>query len=126
MDFELAWDIQNKVRRIVDTLRLEHVDSNRIICVRSRGSKGRSLARIWSLPKIWQLALNVRAHYVIEIISEKFGKLDDEEKDRVLIHEIMHIPKKFSGGLVPHVCFGKRIDAHEVEKMYRRYKAASE
>ena len=126
MDFELAWDIQNKVRRIVDTLCLEHVDSNRIICVRSRGSKGRSLARIWSLPKIWQLALNVRAHYVIEIISEKFGKLDDEEKDRVLIHEIMHIPKKFSGGLVPHVCFGKRIDAHEVEKMYRRYKEASE
>ncbi len=122
MDFELAWDIQNKVRRIVDALRLEHVDSNRIICMRSRGSKGRALARIWSLPKIWQLALNVRAYYVIEVISEKFEKLGDEQKDRVLIHEIMHIPKKFSGGLVPHKCFGKKIDAHEVEKFYKKYK----
>lgn len=122
MDFELAWDIQNKVKKIVDALRLTHIDSNRIVCVRSRGSKGRALARIWSLPKIWQLALNVRAHYVIEIISEKFEKLGEEQKDRVLIHEIMHIPKKFSGGLVPHRCFGKRIDEHEVEKIYRKYK----
>lgn len=124
MDFELAWDIQSKVRKIVSALRLEHIDSNRIVCVRSRGSKGRALARIWSLPKIWQLALNVRAHYVIEIISEKFEKLGDEQKDRVLIHEIMHIPKRFSGGLVPHKCFGKRINEHEVEKIYRKYRGS--
>ncbi len=124
MDFELAWDIQSKVRKIVSALRLEHIDSNRIVCVRSRGSKGRALARIWSLPKIWQLALNVRAHYVIETISEKFEKLGDEQKDRVLIHEIMHIPKRFSGGLVPHKCFGKRINEHEVEKIYRKYRGS--
>jgi len=38
----------------------------------------------------------------------------------VLIHELLHIPKKFSGGLVPHTCFGKIIDERRVREIYEK------
>jgi len=89
--------------------------------MRSYGSKSKALARIWSLPRIWQKALGIKAHYVIEVISHRFDKLNKEEQDKTLIHEILHIPKTFSGALKPHVCFGERIDARTVEKYYKEY-----
>ncbi|PIX50259.1 MAG: hypothetical protein COY38_05610 [Candidatus Aenigmarchaeota archaeon CG_4_10_14_0_8_um_filter_37_24] len=74
------------------------------------------------MPRIWQKALGIKSHYVIEVISEKFDRLDEEDQERTLIHELMHVPKTFSGALVPHNCFGKRIDNRAVEKIYRDYK----
>jgi len=47
--------------------------------------------------------------------------LDEEEKEKVIIHELMHIPKKFSGGFVPH---RGRINRRRVEKMHRTYREA--
>jgi predicted metallopeptidase len=38
----------------------------------------------------------------------------------------MHIPKTFSGALVPHKCFGKRIDKKSVENIYKKYKEKME
>jgi predicted metallopeptidase len=122
--FTPAKDVQEIVGAIALTVtEFAHVDLKKIICFRSTGSKSRATARIWSLPRIWQEALSVSPHYVIEIISARFDKLSDEDKRRVLIHELMHIPKTFSGSLVPHQCFGKRIDKRSVEKIYSKYKA---
>jgi predicted metallopeptidase len=90
--------------------------------MRSQGSKSRAVARIWSMPRIWQKALGIKSHYVIEVISEKFDQLNEEDQERTLIHEIMHIPKTFSGALVPHKCFGKKIDKKSVNKIYSEYK----
>ena len=105
------------------TLELGHIDSENIVCMRSTGSKSRAIARIWGLPKIWQQALDLEPYYIVEVISEKYDKLSDEEKDKTLIHELMHIPKTFSGALVPHKCFGKKINRASVEKVYQEYLA---
>jgi len=122
MDVDFALDIQGRVERMVELLELDHVDKFRVICMRSRKSTAKAYARIWSLPRIWQKALNVHAYYIIEVISEHFDGLSTEEQDKVLIHELMHIPRTFSGALIPHECFGRRIDQSSVERVYRIYK----
>jgi predicted metallopeptidase len=121
MRFELAPDIQERVNHIIKVINYNHLDNNRIICIRSYNSKSRAFARIWGLSRVWQKVLNVKSHYIIEVIHPRFDKLKEEDQKKTLLHEILHIPKKFSGGLVPHVCFGKRIDSRTVEEMYRRY-----
>ena len=121
MKTELAPDIDKRVKVIVRALNLEHVSGKHIICMRSTGAKTRALARIWGLPRIWQQALYLNAYYIIEVVSEKFDRLSYEEQDKTLIHELMHVPKTFSGALVPHECFGKKIDHKSVDKLYERY-----
>jgi predicted metallopeptidase len=123
MRLQYAPDVQEKASEIIRTLELEHIDSTRIIYMRSNGSKANAYARIWELPRIWQMALDVRPHYVIEVLSEKFDPLNDEEKEQTIIHELLHIPQKFSGALVPHYCFGKtRVGKKVVSELHEKYK----
>lgn len=121
MRFEFAPDIQERLSRIMNTLNYDHLDSNRIVCMRSYGSKSRAIARIWGLSRVWQKVLNVKSHYIVEVIHPRFDKINREDQEKTLIHELLHIPKKFSGGLVPHKCFGKRIDSRTVDKIYEKY-----
>ncbi len=123
--FNVASDIQEKVNRIISSLDLFHIDGERVICMRSKGSKSKAFARIWNLPRVWQKALKVDAHYVIEVLSERYDRASEEEQDKVLIHELLHIPKTFSGALVPHKCFGKKIDRKRVDKLYKKYKSSN-
>ena len=113
-----APDIEEKVKHISEKLEIKH-DFSRVRFVRSHGSQAeRTLARCHALPRIMQLALGVKAHYVIEVISEKYNKLSEEEQTKTLIHELMHIPKSMGGGFRQHDFVCKR----NVEQMYRRYK----
>lgn len=120
MDFESAPDIQERVNEIIRRLELSHMRPENIVCMRSHNSKANAYARIWSLPRIWQKALGVEAHYILEVISHHFDKRSRDDQDRTLIHELLHVPKTFSGALVPHKCFQKRIDAKAVEVLWRR------
>ena len=122
MDFESAPDIQERVVEIIRKLELKHVRPENIICMRSYNSKAKAYARIWSLPRIWQKALGVEAHYILEVLSHYFDKRSKDDQDRTLIHELMHVPKTFSGALVPHKCFEKRIDPRSVEVLFRKLK----
>ena len=122
MDIELAPDIQKVVKRVLPHLPFPYIDQSRIVCMRSFHATSRARARIWSFPRIWQMALNTPAHYVIEVLSQHFDKLSDDDKTRVIIHELMHIPKNFSGALVPHRGIHKRIDHRAVEKLFQMYK----
>ena len=76
------------------------------------------MARCHALPRIMQKALNVNAHYVIELVSENFDKLSDEEQTKTIIHELMHIPKGMKGGFRYHdyVC------SRNVDELYKKYK----
>lgn len=120
MDWHKAPELQKKIKRLVARLDLTHVDPDRVIVFRSFGSKSRARARIWSLPRIWQQALEVQPHYCLEILSEKFDRLSAPDQTRILIHELMHIPKTFSGSLLAHRHRGGRIDARSVEKLFRK------
>lgn len=122
MKFELAPDVDKKIKVILRALDMGHVSGKHIIGMRSQGSKSRAIARIWGLPKIWQQALYLNAYYIIEVVSERFDKMSMEDQYKTLIHELMHVPKTFSGALVPHECFGKKIDSKSVDKLYKQFK----
>jgi predicted metallopeptidase len=122
MTIEQAPDIHTIVHAVVKNLNLPYIDSSRIVCMRSFNATSRARARIWSFPKIWQTALDKPAYYIIEVLSEHFDKLSSDDKIRVIIHELMHIPKNFSGALVPHRGIHKRIDARHVEQLFRVFK----
>lgn len=102
INWDNAPDIKKRVKQLVSSLEIENFDTSRIYCFRSVNAKTRAYARIWGFAKIWQIALDQKPAYILEVISEKFDKLNYLEQDKVLLHELVHIPKNFSGALVPH------------------------
>jgi predicted metallopeptidase len=115
--YEDAPDIRENLQKIAQSLQLNHVKLDDVHCFRSRGSSSRgTIARCYALGKLWQQALNTKAHYAIEVLSERYDKLSDEEKTKVLIHELLHIPKSFGGGFRHHDYACRR----NVEKLYQQ------
>jgi len=116
--YELAEDIMQRLFDITKVLGMDHVRLSGVYAVRSRGSgSSRTLARCHALSKIWQLALGIDAVYIIEVLSEKFDKMPREDQDKVLIHELMHIPLSFGGGFKHH----DFVTHKNVDKIYRKY-----
>jgi len=127
MELAKAPDVQKLIKRLITELKLSHISANQVICFRSKLATAKAYARIWSFPRIWQMALELKPHYVIEVISHYFDHLSDDDKLRVLIHELMHIPKNFSGALLSHR-HGRhhRIDTRTVESLFQQFKNSSE
>lgn len=121
IDWQDAPEITLRVQELIELSGLGHFRPNRIICYRSTNAKTRAYARIWGLSRIWQQALNLQPAYVIEVISEKFDKLPSRDQDMVLIHELLHIPKTFSGALVPHHDHGG-VNEDRVREIYKNIK----
>lgn len=119
--FKEAPDVHQIVREIVEGLGWDHIPPDQVVCYRSNGTKSDCVhARCWSLPRIWQSALQVKPHYIVEVISEKYDEMNDAEKRKLLIHELLHIPKSFAGGLRPHTGYiNKRI----VDGLYEELKS---
>ncbi len=113
-----APEIKKQVDQLVEECEFYHVAPQYVYCYRSRGSKAkRTIARIHGLGKIWQESLNLPPSYTIEIISEIFDKMSPEDKEKTLIHELMHIPGGFSGGFRPHRGY---VERKNVEAVYRK------
>lgn len=121
MQWEEAKEVKEDIKHILDHIELSHIKIEHISCYRTTGSTSRSYARIWSFPKIFQHALNIEPHYVIEVLSKYYDKLDPEEKKKVLIHELLHIPKNFSGALVPHKTKSRSI-TKLTNQLFKEYK----
>jgi len=115
-----APDVKMLVDEIIDRLDLFHVVPQSVHCYRSKGSKSkRIIARIHGFGKIWQKALGLPPAYVIEVLSERYDKLCQEDKEKTVIHELMHIPRGFKGGFRPHKGY---VSRQQVESMYKEYK----
>ncbi|MDG6996544.1 MAG: metallopeptidase [Nitrososphaerota archaeon] len=119
ISYEKAPDVEAIARRIISSLGLDYIDQSRLHFYRSHGSKSRRVqARIHGMGRIWFDALQMTPHYIIEVISEEYDRLALPEREKVVVHEIMHIPVGFSGGFVPHK---GRINKRSVDKMYQAY-----
>lgn len=116
-----APDIEERAKHVSARLGIRH-DFSRVRFIRSRGSKAeRMLARCHALPRVMQIAIGIKAHYVIEVISEQYDRLSEEEQLKTIIHELLHIPKSMGGGFRHHdyVC-RKNIDT-----LYKKFAASS-
>lgn len=111
-----APDVKRLADEIAEDLGFFHVVPQFVFCVRSRGSSSRRvIARIHGLGRIWQETLNLPCSYVIEVISERYDRLSEIEKEKTIIHELLHIPRAFAGGFRPHKGY---IDRDIVEQLH--------
>jgi len=117
MRYEFAEDLQKKAEEICKII-FPHVDITRIKCFRSYGTSSRgTIARCHSLEKLLQRALGIKAFYVLEFLSERFDKMSEEDKIRIIIHELMHIPNGFGGGFKHH----NFVNDRNIKKLYQLY-----
>jgi len=115
--YEFAPDLQEKAEEISKIL-FPHIIIERIKCFRSYGSSTKgTIARCHALGKVLQKAIGVEAHYALEFLAERFDKLDEKEKIKIIIHELMHIPKTFGGGFKHH----DHVSDKNVELHYSTY-----
>src|SRR3990167_9143865 len=122
LEWEEAKDVKREIVKIVKTLELTHVKTSRVFCYRTEGSKARAYARTWMMPKIFQNALGIEPAYVIEVLSRYYDRLSDDEKSKVLIHELLHIPRNFSGALLSHRGRSRHI-GHDANALFKEYKS---
>jgi predicted metallopeptidase len=121
ISWQTAPDINYRVRNLVKKLDFDWIKTQRIKCFRSTFANTSAVARIWGLGRLWQITLKEKPIYIIEVISEKYDRLSDHEKDKILIHELAHIPKNFSGALLPHRRRGKGSFYTKLRLMIAKY-----
>ena len=117
--YEKADDIKKIAEGVVGILGWKHVDLENVGFIRSRGSTARrTIARCHGLGKAMQLGMGREtSFYLIEVISEQFDKMSEEERVKVIIHELMHIPKTFGGGFIHH----DKVNERRVKIFYDLY-----
>lgn len=115
-----APDIQEIAEKVVVRLGWNWVLLEHVAFLRSTGSKSRRIiARCHALGKAMQIGMGrKKGFYLVEVISERFDKLPEDEQLKVIIHELMHIPKSFGGGFIHH----DKVHEASVDKVYKNYR----
>jgi len=121
LKFKRAIEEEELLKDIIEKLGWNYINSEQIRCVFSENSSSRAVGRIWSTPRIFGFAFGSKPCYVVELIKNKYEKLSNKDKVKVLIHELMHIPKTFSGALSPHNKMGKTLVCNRLDTMYNKY-----
>ena len=121
-----APDVKKLADEITEKLEFFHVVPQYIFCLRSKGSSSRrTIARIHGLGKVWQDTLNLPPSYVIEVISERYDRLSEDEKEKTIIHELLHVPKAFAGGFRPHKGYIDNEIVNNLHKIFRSWNRQS-
>tara|TARA_Y100000310_G_scaffold310951_1_gene356746 strand:+ start:3636 stop:4046 length:411 start_codon:yes stop_codon:yes gene_type:complete len=117
--YEHAEDIKEISKEMIKTLDWNHIHLEHIAFLRSFGSSAkRTIARCHALGKAMQMGMGrEKGFYLVEVISEQFDKLSEEEKIKTILHELMHIPKCFGGGFIHH----NKVHNKSVSKIYEHY-----
>jgi predicted metallopeptidase len=116
IEWQEAPDVKKRISYLAAKLDIAWMKKSRIFCFRSINANSRAYARIWGFSRIWQMALKEEPAYIIEVLSEKYDHLPEKEKDKVLVHEMTHIPRNFSGSLVPHT---RRLKGSFHDKLHK-------
>ena len=118
--YEEAEDLRERTKKIVEKLGWNYIDLDNLGILRSFGSSSRgTIARCHALGKAMQMAMGRnKGFYLIEFISERFDKMSESEQTKVIIHELMHIPKTFGGGFIHH----DKVNDRTVEAVYAEFK----
>lgn len=119
MNYSKAPEIKRTVDVLINRLNLKFIKKSSIHCIRSLDAKTRAIARIWGMSRLFKEVAGLEPHYIIEVNAKRFDKLSEREKIKTLIHELMHIPKTFSGALLSHRGRYHAINDREVEKILR-------
>jgi predicted metallopeptidase len=113
--FHPSPELQELIARVVDVLGLRYIDAGRVYVVFSTGSRSTAYARIWGLPRPFVELGICRPSYVVEIVSENILTLRScQDIVEVIVHELLHIPRSFSGGLRSHGSWSKRSNIRRV------------
>jgi predicted metallopeptidase len=120
ISYSEAPDVKKLADEIAESLEFYHVVPQYVFCLRSKGSSSRRIiARIHGLGKVWQETLNIPPSYVIEVISERYDRLTQDEKEKTVIHELLHVPEAFAGGFRPHKGY---INDEIVAKLHQTFR----
>jgi len=114
-----APEIKALVEQIVEQFNFTHIKTAQVHCIRSFDAKTRAIARIWGMSRLFKEVAGLEPHYIIEVNAKKFDKQSPRDQIKTLIHELMHIPKTFSGALLSHRGRYHQINDREVEKALR-------
>ena len=121
MKYSPAPEIKKTLLQLINQLELKHIKKNNIHCIRSFDTKTKAVARIWGMAKLFKEVVGIEPHYIIEVNAKRFDKLPEREKIKTLIHELMHIPKTFSGALLSHRGKGRQINDQQIERILKDY-----
>jgi len=121
VDWVEAPDIAKRSLKLITDLNMDWILFDRLFFYRSTDSKARAYARTWGLPALWQRSLKVEPGYIIEVLAEHFDKLDTQNQDKVILHELTHIPHNFSGALVSHTHRKKGSFKNKLEILIDKY-----
>jgi predicted metallopeptidase len=133
LKYEQSPENEAIVKDIINKLGLDYINPEQVKCVMSfKSASKRTLARLHPSFIIFSYAFDSKPLYIIELISENFNQLNEKEKLKVLIHELMHIPMKFSGEARHHGNLGniahngkmsKYINANckTIDKLFNEY-----
>ena len=122
MRYQIAFDVKQKVEVLIDKLKMNYIDKKRVYCIRSFDAKTRAIARIWGTSKLFTEVAGIKPCYIIEVNAKRFDKLSERDKTKTLIHELLHIPKTFSGALLPHRGRYHRINDKMIENILKKAK----
>jgi Predicted metallopeptidase len=121
MRYSLAPEIKEKIILLIKRLEMDYIDEKRIYCIRSFDAKTRAIARIWGMSRLFSEVCGIKPCYIIEVNAKRFDKLSERDKLKTLIHELLHIPKTFSGALLSHKGRYHRINDREIEKIIQKF-----
>ncbi|MGB9882992.1 MAG: putative metallopeptidase [Microgenomates group bacterium] len=122
MKYKQAPEIKEVIDQLIDKLDMSYIDPKRVFCIRSFDAKTRAIARIWGMSRLFAEVAGIKPCYIIEVNAKKFDKLSSKDQIKTLIHELLHIPKTFSGALLSHRGPYHRINDAEIEKLIKKFK----